>query len=205
MTRGLSGIVLAGGKSRRAGFDKARALLDGRTLLSIVVERLAPICDEVIVALGPSGRSPFSDLPVRYVYDTFPEYGPLAGIQAGLSAADNTHCLVVACDMPFLSPGLLAYMADLPRDYQALVSRIGERVQPLHAIYARSALSHIEDALARGEKRIAEVLACLDVKTLGEGDVAAYDPEFRSFQNLNTGDDLSRAGVIIERHGGIVR
>lgn len=74
---------------------------------------------------------------------------PHRGLHAGLRAIDAPFALAVACDMPFLNPRVLRYMADLPRDYDALVPSIGGRWQPLHSIYAKAYLATVEDLLAR--------------------------------------------------------
>src|SRR3972149_6701536 len=109
MAEPLSGIVLAGGRSRRLRTDKTKLIFDDRLLLQIIVERLAPVCSEVIIARGYRSDGDGPRLPVRFVEDAVPGAGPLAGVQAGLSAAANELALVVACDMPFLNPHLLEY------------------------------------------------------------------------------------------------
>ena len=199
MTAPLDGIVLAGGQSRRLGVDKAGLLFDGRPLLEIVVEKLAAVCQDIVVACGriedQEGRPA---LPVRQVADAEPGRGPLAGLEAGLSAINNEFALVVACDMPFLNPDLLAYMAGLPRRYQALVPRVGGRWQPLQAIYARSCLPLIEKLLAQGHNSVEELLSRLDVQVLTEDDLPRYDADGLSLFNLNEPQDLERARALWE-------
>ena len=196
MARPLSGIVLAGGASRRLGVDKAGLTFGGRPLLEIIVERLSAVCSEVIVACGSQTVGERPALPVRFVKDPIAGQGPLAGVQAGLAAAEADFCLVVACDMPFLNPALLAYMAGLPRRYQALVPQFGGRWHPLHAVYARSCLPTVESLLAQGGSSVEELLSRLDVRALSEEELRRHDPEGLGLFNLNDAQDLTRASAL---------
>ena len=199
----LSGVVLAGGASRRLGVDKATLSFGGRPLREIVVERLAAVCEEVIVACGsrPGGARP--PLPVRFVDAPLPGQGPLAGIRAALTAAAAEFALVVACDMPFLNPGLLAYMAELPRCYQALVPQAGGRWHPLHAIYGRSCLPVVDSLLAQGGNSLEELLSRLHVQALSEDVLLRHDATGLSLFNLNDDRDLARARAIWKRTGTV--
>jgi molybdopterin-guanine dinucleotide biosynthesis protein A len=196
-----TGIILAGGKSRRLGTDKASLIFDGRPLLDIVIERLSGVCSEVIVASGRAAEGRKTPLPVRFVADLAPGRGPLGGVQAGLAAATAEFALVVACDMPFLNPGLLAYMASLPRRYQALVPRAAGRWHPAHAIYARSCLSTVEELLARRNSSMRDLLSRLDVRELSEDELRRHDPEGLSLFNVNEPRDLERARALSLRSG----
>jgi molybdopterin-guanine dinucleotide biosynthesis protein A len=193
MAGSLSAIVLAGGASRRLGLDKAQLTFGGRPLLHIIIDRLSAVCDEMIVACGRRRDLDGPHVPGRIVYDAMPGQGPLAGIEAGLRAASSDFAFVVACDMPFLQPALLSYMADLPRDYEALVPVATGRRHPLHAIYARSCLPAIESLLARGENRADELHYHVRTRVVWEDDLRRHDPEGMSLFNLNEPADLSYA------------
>lgn len=199
MMEPLDGVVLAGGRSRRLGVDKATLAFGRRPLLQVVVERLGLVCREVVVARGEETRGR-ARLEARFVPDLFAGgQGPLAGLHAGLKAAETDFALVVACDMPFLNPDLLAHMASLPRRYQALVPWVGGRWHPLHAIYARSCLPIIEDLLDQGRRSLRGFLAHLDVLPLMEEEVLRFDPEGLSLFNLNDRHDLARARTLWRR------
>lgn len=195
----LTGIVLAGGRSRRLGTDKASLTFEGRLLLETVIERLSGVCSEVIVASGRTAEGRKTPRPVRFVADLAPGRGPLAGVQAGLAAATAEFALVVACDMPFLNPDLLSYMAGLPRRYQALVPRTAGRWHPAHAIYGRSCLPVIEELLAKRSSSMRELLSRLDVRELPEEELRRYDPQGLSLFNVNEPQDLERARALSNR------
>lgn len=201
MPEPLDGIVLAGGRSRRLGRDKATLTFGGRLLLEIVVERLGRVCREVVVACGEEGRQVCRRSTVRSVADAFPGQGPLAGIEAGFRAVQGEYALVVSCDLPFLNPRLLAYMGGLPRQYQALVPWFGGRLHPLHAIYSRSCHGAVRALLEAGHNSLADLLAELHVCMVPEEEVRRFDPEGLSMFNLNDADDLAKARALWRRMG----
>lgn len=188
----LSAIVLAGGASRRLGQDKAALVFGGRPLLQRTVECLAGLCDEIIVA---GGSRPANPLPVhvRFIPDQLPGRGPLAGIQSGLRVISTDRALTVACDMPFLNPALLTFMAGMPRDYQALVPEWAGQRHPLHAIYARSCLPAIDSVLSEGLNAVDEILPRVQLRIVPEAEIAALDPRGLSLFNLNEPQDLDTA------------
>ena len=96
-----TGLVLAGGQSRRCGSDKALARLGDRPFVQCVCEALTPWVAETLVATGPSRR----DYPVaaRVVVDAVPDGGPLAGLAAGLAAACTPWLLAIAVDLPYVT------------------------------------------------------------------------------------------------------
>ncbi len=196
MAEPLSGIVLAGGGSRRLGTDKAKLTFGGRTLLEIIVDRLSSVCQEIVVATGPRSAQDITKLNLQVVEDSVPGAGPLAGVQAGLTATTTEFSLVVACDMPFLSRDLLEYMAGLPRRYQALVPLAADGWHPLHAVYARSSLPAMEALLGQGIYSMEELRSRLRVQALSEKELRQHDPHGLSLFNLNNSQDLARAQAI---------
>ncbi len=195
------GIVLAGGRSARFGHDKLTEVFGGRTLVEKVVEGVASLVDEVvIVTAGDRAIPEFEDLPsIRVVTDIFPGKGPLVGLYTGLKESRSQLNLVVAADMPFLCAGLLRHMLELADGYDVVVPRIGDRVEPLHAVYAASCLPQIEGMLAEGQLSVYRLIPRLTARYLEEDEVAAIDPERRSFFNVNTEDDLRRARQLAGR------
>ncbi len=195
----LDGVVLAGGRSRRLGLDKALVRFGGTPLLRIVVERVAQVCREVVVAVDRLDRYEGLALPARLVADESPGLGPLSGLQVGLRTCRTEHVLVAACDLPFLNVELLRHMARLPRSYQALVPWRDGRWQPLHAIYALSCLEVVEAMAAGGGASMAELLERLNVRRLDEEEMDRLDPDGLSLVNLNERSDLDRARGLWKR------
>ncbi len=197
-----SAVVLAGGQSRRMGQDKRRLRLwgpDGPTLLEHTVGLLAGLCAEVIAVLNDPQE--WADLPARLVPDVYPDGGALGGIYSGLAAARHEHALVVAADMPFLNPALLAAMLARLRDYDALLprspvpgaARNALDVEPLHAVYSRACLGPIRSTLESGQRKIAAFFPLVRAAYVEPDEIAHHDPLGRSFQNLNTPEQVEQA------------
>lgn len=191
---GLTGAILVGGTSRRMGTNKALLSLapDGPPIVETVVRTLERVTDEILlVGTGPDDDA-YAWLGVRQVADVVPNAGALGGVHAALSAARYPRVLVVGCDMPFLSTGLLLHMASLPQDAHALVPLL-RHPQPLHAIVERSSLPIIERQLLGGHLRMTGWYAQARVRIVPRAVVARFDPTLQSCFNMNTPGDLALA------------
>ena len=189
--RQVSGIVLAGGGSKRLGQDKALITLGERTLIEIVLERLGRVCKDLV--LSTSDADKFAFLGVRMVKDVYPQRGVLAGLYSGLKSARYPHAVAVACDMPFLSPSLLRFMILHIAGHDVVVPRLSAGLEPLHAIYARTCLEPMRESLERGELRIVDFWDRVKVRYIEEQEIDILDPDKLSFFNINTPKDLARA------------
>jgi len=191
----VTGVVLAGGQSRRIGQDKALLELGGRTLIAIVAGRLASVCQEVLIASGSTVR--YADLGFPVVTDRFPGVGVLGGLHAGLAAASHDLILAVGCDMPFLDPRLLRVFVAWAEGFDVAVLRRGEQVEPLHGAYRRTCLPAIEAAIRAGKRRVISFFPQVRVRYIAPEKAASVDPDLRSFWNVNTLRDWE--AVLAER------
>lgn len=180
----LTGIVLAGGASRRMGRNKAFLELGGHSLIEIVIERMELVCAEVLVVAGDA--RPYAEVGVPVVEDRFPGIGVLGGLHAGLDAAAHELTLVVGCDMPFLNVNLLWAFAEWAGKADVVVLRLGDQVEPLHAAYRRTCLPAIERAIRAGRRRIVSFFSQVRVRYVAAEEVEPFDPDLRSFRNINT-------------------
>lgn len=197
-TNGLSAAVLTGGMSRRMGTDKALVELRGRTMLEWVVDAVASVSDDVFLV---GDRPAYHFLGLRVVPDTYPGAGALGGIATALRHARHDRVLVVACDMPGISPRLLAAMAGIEDEADVIVPSTpagrseqgdGRTYETLHAIYRRRCLPAIERRIAVGELKIAGLLDDVRVLVLDEAWLRTHDPELASFDNANTPDEVDK-------------
>lgn len=182
----VTGIILAGGASRRIGRDKAFLELGGRPLIAHVVERLASVCAEVLIVAGDV--RPYTGLGASVVEDRFRDVGVLGGLHAGVAAAAHDLALAVGCDMPFLNPGLLRAFALWVEGFDVAVLRLeeGEQVEPLHAAYRRTCLPALEAAIHAGERRVVSFFPHVRVRYVTAAEISPFDPDLRSFRNVNT-------------------
>lgn len=172
------------------GLDKALLRLDDNTLLEAAVRKMAALGDEVIIT---GGHFHYSLPGARLVADIYPSCGPLSGIHAGLTAASNFHSLVVACDMPFLNVELLQYMVGMAPGYDVVIPRLGDKLEPLHALYSKNCLGPIEGLIERRDFRIIHFFSEVRVCYIEREAIERFDPEHLSFVNINTPEDLERA------------
>jgi molybdopterin-guanine dinucleotide biosynthesis protein A len=195
----LTGIVLAGGASRRLGRDKRRVLVGDHPLLGRVIAALAPLVRETIVVTRtgePPAEAGADETALRFVADDGPSSGPLVGIYSGLRESGTAWSVVVACDMPFLSRPLITHLARLADDCDAVVPLIDGRPQVLHAVYAAKSADAIGQALAAGVFSPTAALARLSVRTVPQEECRRYDPELLSFFNANSEADVRRANEL---------
>lgn len=170
--RGLTGVLLVGGRSRRFGSPKALARLDGQTLADRAWRLLDDVCDERF-AVGDAPGLPFETIP-----DAVGGGGPLAGIVAGLRAALHDRVVVIPVDMPLLTPEMLRTLVAAGRDVAM------PQTGPLPCAIDRHALPMLEAALSRGDFALTAVFGALDTEVV--------ELDIRRLANVNEQVDLQR-------------
>ena len=193
----ITAVILAGGRSRRLGRDKAVEPFAGEPLIRRVIRRAShgSSARHVVVVVADPDRAaalPLDDDHLTAV-DVFPDCGSLGGIYTGLNAASTEWSLVTACDMPFLSGPLLARMAALRDGVDAVVPVVEGRPEPTHALYTRRCLPAIEKRLRAGQLKISGFFDDVAVRYVPENEVRNYDPDLLSFFNINRPEVLIRA------------
>ena len=191
---GIIGAVLAGGRGRRIGRDKAMVELDGRPLISYPVGALRSAGLDVVLALRGGQEAPAGLEDVSIVRDEFEDAGPLGGLHALLKWMPGEWVLVVSCDQPFVRVNLLhGIISHCECAADAVVARTPERLQPMPGLYRKSCLPVVDGALRRGEHGMRDVLNGLPRYELAGEDLDCLDLEHSSFVNVNTPKDLLRA------------
>ena len=186
----VNAIVLCGGRSSRMGFDKAGIKAGGRTLLERQVAALSGRFRKVILATNSPENYKGRDR-VETVADDVPGRGPLGGLAAALEKSDSRYNFVVACDMPFISADLAAYMAGgIKRGFQAVVPFHGKEYQPLCAVYSRDCLGEIREALAGNRLKLVRLFSRLKVRKVPLRELKRFGDPAIYFRNINTPGDL---------------
>ncbi len=205
----LSAAILAGGQSRRMGTDKALLRLEpgGPTLIERVAAAVGAVAADTFLVVNDDR---LTALGLRAVPDVYPGAGALGGIYSAVAGARHEHCLVVACDMPFLSVPLLRAMAVQPRDYDVLAPFLpvaegaanrqgtaGGVYETLHAIYGRGALPAMREELEAGRFKIVGFFPRVRVRPFAIEWVRRHDPALRSFFNANTPARFAEARALL--------
>ncbi|MCK9518440.1 MAG: molybdenum cofactor guanylyltransferase [Dehalococcoidia bacterium] len=198
--RPVTGLILAGGKSRRFGSDKAWAEFHGRTLLQWVADGVAAACSEVLIVHAAGQLLPPIQVPVpvRCVQDEFEEMGPLAGLITGFPHIQHEYCVSASVDVPLLQPGVVRRIAERAVGHDVAVPYVGGFRQPLIAGYRpATCLAPFRRSLLGGDRRILAAYAGLNVTEVTEDDLLDMDRDLRSFKNANRPDALQELSGIL--------
>jgi molybdopterin-guanine dinucleotide biosynthesis protein A len=187
-----SAAILAGGLATRfGGRDKSAIVVDGQTILRRQVAALSALTDDIMLV----GHEPVPDLTgLRSVPDRIAQAGPLGGLDAALAAARDERLILLACDMPFLAPELLAYMIELAADADIVVPLTERGYHPLCAVYTRACRHpvtrrlerHRERRLDRGELRMTKLFDDVRVRVVETAELVRFGATARLFANVNT-------------------
>jgi len=185
----LSVIVLAGGRSRRLGCDKALLPWRGSTLIEYLVAYVQELSDDVLVITGAERR--YQELlNVPIFADEIGDAGPLGGLYTGLKHARYSYSLVIACDMPLLSRAVIDTLkSNIEGAVWAVVPSIQNYRVPTFAVYYKDCLFIIEKLRAQGRFSLQALLDSVPLKIVSENELRAVDPTLRSFVNINTQAD----------------
>jgi molybdopterin-guanine dinucleotide biosynthesis protein A len=193
----LTVCIQAGGQSSRMGEDKALKPFLGRPLIQRVVERLAPIADEMIVTTNRPEDYRFLDL--HLVPDLRPGRGALGGLYTAIASASRSMVAVAACDMPFASATLLraASRILIEEDVDVVIPKSSEGYEPLHAVYRREAcLPAIESAIEADQWKVIAWFPKVKVRALTPAEIKHYDLTGLAFWNVNTPEEFAEAEKI---------
>lgn len=192
-------VIQAGGESRRMGQNKALVPFLGQPMIQRVVERLGGLGDEMLVTTNQPEAFQFLGLPL--VADVLPGTGALGGLYTALLAAHAPRVLVVACDMPFVSPQLARLELDVlaAEGWDVVIPTTLEGLEPLHTVYRReTCIPAIERALQEQKRRMISWFGDVRVRELSLEEVRVVEPELRAFMNVNTPEELAAAEALAD-------
>jgi len=182
----FSALLLAGGESRRMGRDKATMEFDGRPLRQRQLELLRALGPEKIFV---SARTKPAWLPGNFelLLDDPPSRGPISGLTKALAAIATTHVIVLAVDMPFMTVGELERLLALVTEDRGVVPLIGDRAEPLAAIYPATAAADFRAALAGSDWSLQSIVP----KLAEAGKVRLWPvPDPSLYRSVNEPGDL---------------
>ncbi len=188
----LNGLVLAGGKSQRMGFDKGAFNWYGKEQRYFIADMLQPLCDEVFISRS-SEQQVESNYPT--ITDTFLNLGPFGAILSAFREQPDKAWLVVACDLPLLDKETLSYLVghrDSSKIATAFQSSDNEFPEPLITIWEPKSYPVLLSFLAQGYSCPRKVLINTKPKLL-----QAPDPE--ALTNVNTPEELERIKRILHQ------
>jgi molybdopterin-guanine dinucleotide biosynthesis protein A len=188
----IEAFILAGGASSRMGTDKSQLRLDQQTFTERIAETLLHLTDSVSLVGHTVNES-----SIRSVPDVYPKWGALGGLHAALTACKSDWAIVVACDLPFVTPELFSHLASLRLDHDAVVPiQPDGRAQPLAAFYridpCRQRATELIDA---GRRRPLDLLEMVNTRWAPFAEISNLTQAERFFVNINTPEDYYDAMV----------
>ena len=202
----VTGVILAGGTSRRMGQNKALLQLGDDPLIAHVIRRMRLATDELLLITNNPAEYAHLGLPMHS--DIVPNTGALGGIYTGLMHASHDVGVCVACDSPFLQPKLLSYLISILGEYDAVMPYTYKAppsdnedaqmtLQTLCAVYAKRCLPIIEQMLNEPDLRVHALQERANILTLAPEIWKTYDSKGHSFFNVNTPEDFEKAQTML--------
>lgn len=184
---GVTGVILAGGKSSRMGSNKALLPYRGGRFIEAIYHQFSSLFEEVLVVTNSPEQ--YSFLDCRMVPDFYHDVGVLAGLHAGLAHSRTPHIFAAACDMPYLNNAVIRALAARRHQSDVIIPEGGNGLEPLHAVYSRACLPAMETALQTGKRRLISFFPEVQVTTVPGDTIRFVDPHLDSFININTPAD----------------
>ena len=188
----LTTVILAGGQGTRIGGDKGLQRLQGRALISWVVEAVKHDSEEILISANES-QDVYAKFGYRVIADQRPGWlGPLAGLETALSVAQTDYVLSVPCDTPFLPKDLIARLLEAQTAHaaDACVVQVAGHRQPAIALYRKTVLPDLRAYLETGGRKVGGWLDSLHLSEV------VFEHE-SDFDNINTQEELARANQVL--------
>jgi molybdopterin-guanine dinucleotide biosynthesis protein A len=195
---GVSVVIQAGGASRRMGQDKALLPFGAGMMVEYVLRQARGLGDDIFIISNNPG---FPDPGVPVHADVLRGVGALGGLHTALFHAQGEFVVLLACDMPFVHLPLMRHMLGLAAEHDAVIPRWNEaeQAEPFRAVYRKTCLEPVAEAIARGERRMISFYDAVNVRLLSPEEARTFDPDGLTFTNTNTPEELEAARALIPR------
>lgn len=186
----ITGVILAGGLSKRYGQNKAFLEVGGIRLIDRITKEMQNIFKRVILVANE--KKCFEYLGIPIIEDLIKGLGPIGGIYTGLMSISDQAGFFVACDMPFINRQLVNYMVDIKDNHAAVVPSIANEVEPLHAIYSQSCLKPIRNLIDSKRYQVRLFYDQISVRYVKEDEIMKFASPSKAFLNINTPDEFAK-------------
>jgi molybdenum cofactor guanylyltransferase len=188
-------IVVAGGRSSRMGQSKASLDFGGVPLLTRIITELRRRFAEIVIVAAPESEGVLPAIPgdVLLLRDETQFQGPAGALRRALETTKFDAAFACSCDLPLLDADVAVTLVEMLDAFDAVMPEIGGRLQPLHAVYHKRCARALAAMSARGESRLTAIAEEIVLRRVGEHKLREFDPELRSFVNINTPDEYQHA------------
>lgn len=201
MAISLSGVILAGGLSKRlGGRNKAFIEIGGKRIIDRQIEVYQKLFDQIILVTNDPVA--YMDVDALIISDHYDQRSSLNGLHAGLMAATHDYAFCTACDTPFVDDRLVTCLIEhIEPKADVIVPSTTAGFEPMFAIYKKTCLPTIVWRLEHDLLKVQELFKAVRVKTVPESELRAIDPDLNSFFNINTPEDLVLAEKLSQAKG----
>jgi len=180
----ISGFILAGGKNRRMGTDKALLMIQREPLLKRMIRLIEPFCQSVEI----SGQNiDYKDFNVEMVPDLFSDCGPISGMYSSLYHSTNDWNFLVSVDVPFVNDELFRYLVSNTGKFDCIIPEHKAGVEPLVGLYHKRILPVMEEMILSGNYKLMNLLPKLNTRFVDCNSLIKKYP--RLFMNINRPED----------------
>ena len=191
----ITGIILAGGSSKRYGQDKAFLKIGNTRLIDSILQEMQTVFKRVILITNEKIKYEYLEIPM--FEDLVKGFGPLGGIYTGLMSIPDQAGFFVACDMPHINRQLVRYMVDIKGNHRAVVPAVADKIEPLHAIYFQSCLRPIKHLIDTKRYQVRLFFDSIPVKYVKEDEIRKFCCPSKAFLNINTPDEFAKIKSLI--------
>ena len=170
------------------GKNKAFIEIDGVPIIQRIQSLFKTLFSEILIVTNEVDL--FQNLQAKIHRDLIPGQGALGGLYTGIYYSSFQHAFCVACDMPFLKGPVIRYLIQKINDYDVVVPRTKDGLQPLHAIYSRNCLDPIRKIMEQKQFKIIDFYPMVKVNIVEENGFRSLDSARESFLNVNTPEEL---------------
>lgn len=194
MKEALTGIILAGGKSRRMGMEKGLVDFRGQPLILWAVSVLKEACAEILIS---SNSDCYDYFGFKVVPDLHHDSGPMGGIFSCLIESKNRKNLVISCDMPFVSSAIFDHLVNQIGDAWICVPWYeNDHYEPLCGLYLKDSLQDMKGFMDDKNYKLPELFSITNFKAAGINNIFPPLPPYY-FMNINNPSDLKSARQIL--------
>jgi molybdopterin-guanine dinucleotide biosynthesis protein A len=181
-----TGIILSGGLSLRMGEDKGVIQLDEYKMVEKIIRLMDPFCDKLIISANNSNYDKFG---LKVVNDKTDRIGPIGGIISCMREENSNFYLVMSCDTPNISNFTIAQLFDNLNNFDVVVYKQNNRIEPLISLFSKSATGKMEEEVKNKNFKLQDV-----IKKLNYNAILLEDNEKtkREFLNINAKEDLKK-------------
>ena len=181
----ITGIILAGGKSKRMGADKTLLKLNGKTLLERSIELIKPFCDSLLISSNNSEHERFG---YKIIPDEIPNCGPIGGIYSCLKYSKTDWNFIISVDSVFVESKFIKFLISKIDEFEAVVPIHSKGKEPLIALYHKNCLVEIEKMIEAGNYKMHNSLNLINTKWVDSQNwINKYS---QLFHNVNCPEDL---------------